>query len=68
MLELGRSLQWDLIIKVVGARKNKPGRTAFAYEATNLQGRIMFSSSASSGASTTNAATQEALVEAAVKA
>lgn len=68
MLELGISLQWDLIIKVAGARKKKPRTAAFAYEATNLQGRMMFLSSANSGASTTAAATQEALVEAAVKA
>ncbi|KAL0016089.1 hypothetical protein SO802_003158 [Lithocarpus litseifolius] len=57
---------WDLIIKVAGARKTRPRRTAFAYEAT-YQGRIMFSSCASSGASTTTAATQDALVEAVVK-
>ena len=59
---------WDLIIKIVGARKARPKKTSFAYEASNLQGRIMFSSCASSGASTITVATQEALVVSAVKA
>ena len=59
---------WELLIKIAGARKNRPRRTAFSSEATNLQGRIMFSGSASNGAFTTTAATQEALVEAAIKA
>ena len=49
---------WDLIIKIAGARKARPKRTSFAYEASNLQGRTMFSGCASSGASTTTAATQ----------
>ena len=58
----------DLIIKIAGARTARPKRTSFAYEASNLQGRIMFSGCASSGASTVTAATQEALVVSAVKA
>uniref|UniRef100_A0A7N2L3Y7 Reverse transcriptase zinc-binding domain-containing protein n=1 Tax=Quercus lobata TaxID=97700 RepID=A0A7N2L3Y7_QUELO len=59
---------WDLIIKIAGARKARQKRTSFAYEASNLQGRTMFSGCASSGASTITAATQEALVVSAVKA
>ena len=59
---------WDLIIKIAGVRKARPKRTSFAYEASNLQGRTMFSGCASSGASTITTATQEALVVSAVKA
>ena len=59
---------WDLIIKIAGARKARPKRTSFAYEASNLQGRIMFSGCASSGASTITTAMQEALVVSAIKA
>ena len=59
---------WDLIIKIAGARKARPKRTSFAYEASNLQGRTMFSGCASSGASTITTATQEALVVSAIKA
>ena len=59
---------WDLIIKIARARKARPKRTSLAYEASNLQGRIMFLGCASSGASTITAATQEALVVSAVKA
>ena len=61
--------RWDLIVKVVGARRKRPRRTAFAYEATELQGIVIFFlGTASSGASIANAATQEALVEVVVKA
>ena len=59
---------WDLIIKIAGARKARPKRTSFAYEASNLQGMIMFLGCANSGASTITAATQEALVVSDVKA
>ena len=59
---------WDLIIKIAGARKARPKKTSFAYEASNLRGRIMFSGCASSGASTITAAMQEALVVSAIKA
>lgn len=61
--------RWDLIVKVVSARRKRPRRTAFAYEATELQGIVIFFlGTASSGASIANAATQEALVEVVVKA
>ncbi|XP_030938271.1 uncharacterized protein LOC115963415 [Quercus lobata] len=33
---------WDLIVKVAGARTKRPRRTAFAYEATDLQGIVIF--------------------------
>uniref|UniRef100_A0A7N2MIJ5 RNase H type-1 domain-containing protein n=1 Tax=Quercus lobata TaxID=97700 RepID=A0A7N2MIJ5_QUELO len=58
---------WDLIIKVAGFRK-RTRRIALAYEAINLQGLAIFSGGASCAAATTSAATQEALVEAALKA
>ena len=32
---------WDLIIKIARARKARPKRTSFAYEASSLQRRIM---------------------------
>jgi len=51
-----------LIIKIARAKKRRPKRTAYAYEAKNLQGTVMFSGSVSC------AATKEALVEAVVKA
>ena len=59
---------WDLIIKVAGFRKRRTRRIALAYEAINLQGLAIFSGGASCAAATTSAATQEALVEAALKA
>ena len=34
---------WDLIIKVAEARSRYNRRAAFAYEASDLQGRLMFS-------------------------
>lgn len=38
---------WQLIIKIVGAKIKKTRRSAYAYEAKNLQGEIMFSGVAS---------------------
>ena len=31
-----------MIVKVVSARRKRPRRTAFAYEATELQGIVIF--------------------------
>ena len=59
---------WDLIIKIAGARKKRPKRTTYAFEAKNLQGIVMFSGSVICGAPTSIATTKEALMEAAVKA
>ena len=55
-------------IKIARPKKRRPKRTAYAYEAKNLQGTVMFSGSVSCGAPTSTAATKEALVEAVVKA
>ena len=60
--------QWQLIIKIAGVRRRKAKRSAWAYEAKNLQGVIMFCVVASSTAISTYGAVQEALVEAAIKA
>ena len=60
--------QWQLIIKIAGVRRRKAKRSAWAYEAKNLQGVIMFCGVASSTAISTYGAVQEALVEAAIKA
>ena len=57
-----------MIIKIDRVRKRRPKRTAYAYEAKNLQGIVMFLGSVSCGAPTSIAATKEALVEATVKA
>ena len=57
-----------MIIKIAGARKRRPKRTAYAYEAKNLQGIVMFLGSVSYEAPTSIAATKEALVEATIKA
>ena len=59
---------WELIIKIAGARKRRPKRTAYAYEAKNFLGIVMFFGSDSCGAPTPTAATKEALVQVAVKA
>lgn len=59
---------WQLIIKVVGARKKKARRCGFAYEAKNMQGNIIFQGVSSCGAETIPNAIQEAMVEAAIKA
>ena len=40
--------QWQLIIKIAGAWRKKAKRCAYAYEAKNLQGDIMFCGAASS--------------------
>lgn len=45
-----------MIVKVAGDRRKRPRRTAFAYETTDLQGRVILLATASSGASTINAA------------
>lgn len=59
---------WDLIIKISGARRKKAKRSAYAFEATNLQGMTMFTGCTSSAAATGFDAAQEALVEAAIRA
>ena len=59
---------WQLIIKIAGAKLKKTKRIAYAYEAKNLQGEIMFSGVASCAASSAYGAALEALVEAALKA
>ena len=58
---------WDLLIKVVGLRK-RTRRVALAYEAINLQGLAIFLGGTSCVEANTSAATQEALVEAALTA
>ena len=58
---------WNLIINIAGVRSKKT-RSAYAYEAKNLQGEIMFYGVASSAENSAYGAAQEALVEAALKA
>ena len=58
---------WDLLIKVARLRK-RTRRVALAYEAINLQGLAIFLGGTSCVEANTSAATQEALVEAALTA
>ena len=41
---------WEVIIKVLGAKTRRSGRTALAYEANTLQGLTIFKGGASSAA------------------
>ena len=59
---------WQLIIKIASAKLKKTGRSAYAYEAKNLQREIMFSGVASCAASSAYWAALTALVEVALKA
>ncbi|XP_075666014.1 uncharacterized protein LOC142635829 [Castanea sativa] len=60
--------QWDLIIKIAGVRKKQVRRSAYSYEAQNIQGNIVFRGCHSSAAKSAYGALLEALVEAAVLA
>ena len=59
---------WQLIIKVAGVLRKRARRSAYAYEARNMQGEVMFTGVASSAAGTASGAAQEALMEAVIKA
>ena len=59
---------WQLIINIASAKLKKTRRSAYAYEAKNLQGEIMFSGVASCAASSAYGAGLEALMEVALKA
>ena len=61
-------VNWQLIIKVAGARRKMPNRGGHAYEATTLQGNIIFTGGASCAAISVHGAIQEAIVEALLKA
>ena len=53
--------QWQLLIKIVRTRNSRLNKSAWAYEAKDHEGVIIFYGVASSKASTTNGAVQEAL-------
>lgn len=59
---------WDLIIKIAGARGKRTKRSVFAYEAVNMQGNSIFYSAVSSSANTLCGVLLEAIVEAAIRA
>ena len=60
--------QWQFIIKIARVRRKKSRKSAYAFEAKNMQGDIMFCGVISSTARSAYGATQEAMVEAALKA
>ncbi|XP_030966604.1 uncharacterized protein LOC115987239 [Quercus lobata] len=60
--------QWQLIIKLAGAKRKRAKRSAYAYEARNLQGEVVFCGIRSCATGSIVGAVQEAIVEAAVKA
>ena len=60
--------QWQLIVKIAGARSRKPKRWSFAYEAINMQGDSIFYGVISSVARTTCGTLLDAVVEAGIKA
>ena len=59
---------WQLLIKIAGVRNSRCNRSAWAYEAKDMQGVIKLYGVASSNASSTNGAVQEALMEAVITA
>ncbi|KAK9987695.1 hypothetical protein SO802_027934 [Lithocarpus litseifolius] len=54
---------WHLMIKIAGVLRKRARRSAYAYEAKNMQGKTMFCGVASSAADSAYGASQEALVE-----
>ena len=60
--------QWQLIVKLAGAKRKRAKRSAYAYEAGNLQGEVVFCGIRSCATGSVAGAVQEAIVEAAVKA
>ena len=58
---------WQILIKIVGIKRKKANRCAYAYEARNLQGNIIFTGAVSCAAKTASGVTQEALMEAITK-
>nr|XP_023918689.1 uncharacterized protein LOC112030231 [Quercus suber] len=60
--------QWQLIVKIVGARSRKQKRWSYAYEAITRQGDSLFYGVNSNVADTTSGALLDAMVEAALKA
>ena len=59
---------WHLMIKIAGVMRKRARRSAYAYKAKNMQGESMFCGVASSAANSACGASQEALVEASIKA
>ena len=59
---------WQIIIKVAASKNRKAKRYGFAFEATNLDGSILFKGGATSSRGSIYMATQEALVESILKA
>ena len=57
-----------MLIKIAGVRNSKCNRSAWAYEAKDMQGVIKLCGVASSNASSINGAVQEALMEAVITA
>ena len=57
---------WQLLIKIARVRNSRCNRSAWAYEAKDMQGVIKLYGVASSNASSTNGAVQEALMKAVI--
>ena len=60
--------QWQLILKLAGARSRKPKRWSSAYEAINMQGDSIFYGVTSSASRTTGGAMLDAVVKAGIRA
>lgn len=55
---------WQILIKIAGTKRKKANRCAYAYEARNLQGHIIFIGAISCATKTAFGATQEAITKA----
>ena len=65
---LSATRDWQLIIKIAGARSRRPCRLGTTYEALTIQGERVFFGVNSSNARTTTGALLEAVVEAGMTA
>ncbi|XP_030932238.1 uncharacterized protein LOC115957984 [Quercus lobata] len=68
IMEQGFQGQWSIILKISGVKHRRKKRAAFAYEARNRQGTVVFYGCSSSAANSVSVALLEGLREAAVTA
>ena len=68
IMEQGFQGQWSIILKISGVKHGRKKRAAFAYEARNRQGTVVFYGCSSSAANSVPVALLEGLREAAVTA
>ena len=67
-MEQGFQGQWSIIFKIFGAKHRRKKRAAFAYEARNKQGTVVFYGCSSSAANSVPVVLLEGLKEAVVTA